>query len=196
MRALVSSLALAAVIALPLTAHADAPPPDGQKYVGFQFKVQGLSADQLLVAYPWSLSGGAPTREHTVVRGEAPVSVGRRSPTVQLYAVDKAAWERFEAEALKKVEYQSPEYHAALDGFLKAPNAAPCNVQPNDQHMLPTSDPRETIEEVLVAKTVSPSSCVLEAVPLPKPKTGCTGGGLELWFGLGALGLLAARRKR
>lgn len=196
MRAIVSSLALSATLALPLAAHADAPPPDGQKYVGFQFKVQGLTADHLLVAYPWSLSGGAPTREHTVVRGDKPVSIGRRSPTVQLYAVDKAAWERFETESLNRVEYQSPEYHAALEGFLKAPNAAPCNVQPNDQHMLPTSDPRDTIEEVLVAKTISSTSCVLEALPLPKPKTGCAGGGLELWFGLGALGFLAARQRR
>lgn len=195
MRASLTSFALVAALALPLSARADAPPPDGQKYVGYQFKVQGLTADQLLVAYPWSLSGGAPTREHTVVRGDKPVSVGRRSPTIQLYAVDKAAWERFEAEALNKAEYQSPEYHAALDGFLKAPNAAPCNVGPNDQHMLPTSDPRDTIEEVLVAKTVSPSSCVLEAMPLPKPKTGCAGGGLELSLGLGALGLLARRRR-
>lgn len=195
MRTVVSSLSLTAALALPLSAHADTPPPDGKKYVGFQFKVQGLTADQLLVAYPWSLSGGAPTHEHTVVRGDKPVSVGRRSPTVQLYAVDKAAWERFEAEALTKVEYQSPEYRAALDGFLKAPNAAPCNIGPNDQHMLPTSDPRDTIEEVLVAKTISPSSCVLEALPLPKPKTGCSGGGLELWFGLGALGLFAGRRR-
>jgi len=195
MRVIVSSLALTAALALPLTAHADTPPPSGKKYVGFQFKVQGLTADQLLVAYPWSLSGGAPTHEHTVVRGDKPVSVGRRSPNVQLYAVDKAAWDRFEADTLAKVEQQSAEYRAALDGFLKAPHAAPCNVGPNDQHMLPTSDPRDTIEEVLVAKTISPSSCILEALPLPKPKTGCTGGGLELWFGLGALGLFARRRR-
>jgi hypothetical protein len=181
-------------VAAAASARADAPPPDGQKYVGYQFKVQGLGPDQLLVAYPWSLSGGAPTREHTVVVGDKPVSVGRRSPTVKLFAVDKAAWERFATEVLAKVEHESPEYQAALDGFLKAPNAAECNLGPNDQHMLPRSDPRDTIEEVLIAKTVGPTACVLEAVPLPAPKTGCSGGPLGL--GLGLAGLAAVLRRR
>ena len=183
-----------ALIALGSTAHADAPPPSGQKYVDYQFKVQGLGADQQLVAWPWSLSNGAPTREYAVISNDTPIYVGRRSPNVQLFAVDKTKWQAFVSERLDNKPPRTDEERAALDAFLTAPHAARCNVHPNDQHMLPTSDPRDVIEEVFVAKTVNPTSCVLEAMPLPRTKSGCHGGPLGLGFGLAGLALILRRR--
>lgn len=188
MRILFTTMAL---VALGSTAHADAPPPSGQKYVGYQFKVQGLGAEQQLVAWPWSLSNGSPTREYAVISDDTPVSVGRRSPTIQLFAVDKAKWQAFATERLGNQPPQTDEDRAALDAFLA--NAVRCNVHPNDQHVLPTSDPRDTIEELFVAKSVSPTSCVLEATPQPQPKSGCHGGPLGLGFGLASLALILRR---
>lgn len=189
MRILLTPLAL---VALGSTAYGDAPPPSGQKYVGYQFKVQGLGADQQLVAWPWSLSNGAPTREYAVISDDTPVRVGRRSPTVQLFAVDKTKWQAFATERLDNRAPQTDDDRAALDAFLA--NAARCNVHPDDRHLLPTSDPRNTIEETFVAKSVSPTSCVLEATPQPQPKSGCHGGPLGLGFGLAGLALILRRR--
>jgi len=192
-----------ALFALTSTAHADAPPPDDQKYVGYSFKIEGLAAfpDVVVVAWPWSLSNGAPTREYAVLTDDTPLRVGRRSPTIKLYAVGKVAWETFVKTELGNAQPDNDAKVSALNAFLTAPNAAACNENPNDIHVISDSDPRSIVEDVYSAKTLSASACELTRTSpaVSSPKSGCSQGGTALssLLGLiGVLGLCALTRRR
>lgn len=194
-----------ATLALSTRAHADAPPPDGQKYVSFAFKIQGLSAfpDHAIVAWPWSLSNGAPTREFAVITNDTALQVGRRSPTIQLYAVKKTTWETFLQSELGGAQPDNVAKDEALTAFLAPPNAGPCNVNPRPTFVLPTSDPRDTVEEVFTAKELGDATCTLErqasTEPVASGSSGCQGAGGELLIGLaglaGLLGGCGCRRR-
>jgi hypothetical protein len=186
-----------ALVALTSTAHADAPPPDGKKHVGYAFKIQGLAAfpDHVVVAWPWSLSNGSPTREYAVLTDETPLRVGRRSPTVKLYAVGKAAWEAFVKAELNNAQPDNDAQVSALNAFLVAPNAAACNENPNDIHVISDSDPRSVVEDVFSAKMLSASSCELTRTSpaITAPKSSCSNGGTALASLLGLIGVLGLR---
>ncbi len=186
-----------ALVALASTAHADAPPPDGKKYVGYAFRIQGLSAfpDHVLVAWPWSLSNGAPTREYAVLTDDTPLRVGRRSPTVKLYAVGKGAWEAFVKAELNNAQPDSDAQVSALNAFLVSPNAAACNENPDDIHVISDSDPRSVVEDVYAAKALSASSCELTRTSptVTAPKSSCSQGGTALTSLLGLIGVLGLR---
>jgi len=185
-----SLFVLAVCMALP--ARADAPPPDGQKYVGFALSVDGLAAtpDHVVVAYPWSLSSGAPTYEHAVLTEGTPLRIGRRSPDVVLWAVPKAAWEAFEKTLPPAGDEDARR--AALAAFFAGPTAVRCNLAPEHVWTLPTSDPRDVVEDRLAVEAIDATTCRLARVAMKAPaptKSGCGAGG-EAASGLVLLALV------
>ncbi|MCC6622495.1 MAG: hypothetical protein IT385_14620 [Deltaproteobacteria bacterium] len=198
--------AVAAVFALSLTAplaRADEPPADGLKYASNTFKVTGLAKfpEHVVVAFPWSLSNGAPTREHVVMKEGEAVHIGRRSPAITLWAVKKTAWDAFAKAELGQDEDANA---AALTEFLKAPNAVACDARPERVGTISKDDPREVIEHELVVKSIGDAACDLElaapaaaAAPVSKGSgSGCAGGDVGGIAWLGALIVLARGRRR
>ncbi|MCC6620217.1 MAG: hypothetical protein IT385_03125 [Deltaproteobacteria bacterium] len=193
-----AAVALTFVLCGPL-ARADVPPEDGLKYVGNTFRVTGLAAfpDHVVVAYPWSASNGAPTHEHVVMRDGDPVSIGRRSPNIVLWAVRHDAWEAF-AKTLVKDEDRDA---AALEAFLRAPNAVRCDARPVPIGTIDEDDPRDVIDHPLIVRSITDAACSLEAPapPAAKPSScgACSGGDAVGLAWLGALfALTRARRRR
>jgi hypothetical protein len=200
-----------ATLALAAPSRADHPPPDGQKYVGYAFKIQGLSAfpDHVVVAWPWSASNGVPTREFAVLSNDMPLQVGRRGPSIELFAVKKTTWETFLQNELGGAQPDNVAKAEALTAFLAPPNAVPCNAKPRPTFVLSSSDPRKTVEEVFTAKQLGDTTCMLERQasnePVASGCSGCQGGGGELLLGLAGLagllggcgcrGQLAGRRR-
>jgi hypothetical protein len=142
-------------------ALADLPPPDGTRFVDYGFRVDGLAKfpDRVLVAYPWSLSNGAPTRELAEVRDGEVVNVGRRSPTPALYALKKVAFEEFK-KAHPEAFLPGGE-PAALEELVRA--AVRCDAAPSPQFSLSTSDTRSAIVDVFRAERLDDASCNLVA---------------------------------
>lgn len=170
-----TSLACAiAALALASHARADAPPPDGKKYVDFRFTVENLAAfpDYVMLAYPTSLSNGAPTYELSLVEEGKPVGLGRRSETPKLYAVKKADFETFRA-SYKPENDRSKD--PALEAFLASDKAVACDQSPSRVGVLPASDARNTVDQTLRVVSIAPGSCHLEAkaIPMPPKAAGC-----------------------
>ncbi|MBI4954063.1 MAG: hypothetical protein HY908_18715 [Myxococcales bacterium] len=173
--ALPFALALAlATICLGPRARADAPPPGGQKYVGFAFRVDGLAAfaDLQMLAYPTSQSNGAPTHELTLVEDGRPVPLGRRSPAPKLYLVKKAAWEAFRA-GYQPATDRRPD--PTLEAFLASDAVATCDPAPTLVRVLSTSDPRDAVTQTFRLAKADGKSCALEVTspPEPPPGRGC-----------------------
>lgn len=139
-------------------ARADVPPPDDKKYVGYAFQVDGVAKfpDRVIVAYPWSMSNGAPTREAALAEDGKPVSVGRRSAPPVLYAVKREAWDTF----VKTITPDERDIDAKITPFLAA-SGVKCNKQPSMQSVLPKSDPRNEIVEAFQVKAIDDKVCDL-----------------------------------
>lgn len=148
----------------PGAAFADVAAPRGDKYVPFAFTVLDVSkfADFVVFAYPTSQSNGAPTAELAVVSEGAPVMLGRRSGQPKLYAMKRADFDAWKSGYTPTRAFDDPVVQALLA------KATPCDVEPTMSFVLPTSDPRETILEELVAKKIDATTCDLE------PKGGAT----------------------
>jgi len=194
-RALLSAVLLFAIDA---TARADVPPDDGWKYVGNNFRATGLAAfpDHVLVAYPWSASNGAPTREHVVMKEGEAVSIGRRSPDIVLWAVRRTAWETF-AKTLTRDEDTDA---ARLDAFLRAPDAVACDARPEPIGTLRDDDPRDVVEHTIVVRALADDACKLELArpPAALDRGGCRAcsggeGATSAWI-LALVALVVRRR--
>lgn len=183
------------LVLAPALARADAPPPTGSHYAQYRFRVDGVSKaspDHVIVVFPWSLSNGAPTREHTMAVEGQWVSVGRRSDDPVLYAVRRTDYEAF---AKTYVQPQNFQPDPAMDAFVA--KAVKCNLAPNPTFTLPFYDSRDFIEEIFVAQTISDTSCVLtnttpNATMAPKSGgcAGCTVGDQEIASGVSVAGVL------
>lgn len=143
-------------------ARADLPPPDGSKFVDFEFAVDGLGAypDHVLIAYPYSTSNGAPTVEHAVVAEGKALSVGRRSPPVKLYAIKRSDYDEW------KKGYRPPQERSEdpeLEKLFTSAKVSQCNLAPQPNFVLPTSDARSTIRETLKLTSASPCTLVAAA---------------------------------
>lgn len=180
MRLLTPSIAVAALLGTTFAARpaaADLPPPDGTKYVDFRFEVTGLPADtdRVLLAYPCGGSNGAPIVEYARLENGTPVSVGRRGGSCAIYNVAKPAFEAFAASWQPGASMGSDP---ALDA-LTAGGVA-CTGGPELSFSLPSSDPREVIEQRLIVDKLDATSCTLltvaEKTSTPAPaQTGCRG---------------------
>lgn len=163
MRPLLLGLCLALASLPAADARADVPPPDGRKYVGFAIRVEGASKfpGYALLAYPWSLSNGAPTWEAgELVDGEA-LDVGRRSPTPKLWAVPRARWAAFLQQKGARAAKED------LEAFFAT--AVACDAAVQQQHELPSSDPRTTVVQSFVVSAIDEKSCRLGAPGAPQP---------------------------
>lgn len=146
-----------AVCSFSLLARADLPPPDGQKFVSYGFSVANVKSfpDYVLLAFPWSLSNGAPTKEHALVEEGKTVRVGRRSQTPKLYAMKRAEYEKWKASYQPTHEYQDP----ALDALFSGKQVIPCGIELTPKTMIEKSDPREEVVEALRVESIDAAAC-------------------------------------
>lgn len=151
-------------------AAADLPPPEGTKFVDYQFKLEGADAqkDWVVFAYPYSTSNGAPTREYTVVSDGKPVTVGRRSPSPKLYAMPRSAHETW----AKGYDEEKDDNSAVLDALVKRPDVLECRGAPSPRYQLPKEDKRDSIVETLKVVKLGKDGCEVTthlAAPDPAP---------------------------
>jgi MYXO-CTERM domain-containing protein len=150
---------------------ADLPPPDGTKFVGYSFVIENVGAfpDYVVFAYPWSLSNGAPTREHIRIGTDRPVELGRRSPTPKLYAMPRAAYE----EWAKTFKPQDDRQGRSLDELVKRPDVVLCTGAPAPRFSLGSDDKRNAVLETLRATRIDKGVCEIatELTPKTEPAT-------------------------
>ncbi|MCA9591815.1 MAG: MYXO-CTERM sorting domain-containing protein [Myxococcales bacterium] len=174
MRTPVFALALVATAALSTAAHADLPPPDGEKFVSFSFQVQNVEAfpDTVLLAYPYSASNGAPTVEVAEVKANAPLTIGRRSANTELYTMkrtDYDAWKKSYKPG--KDEFNDPE----LKKLFESDKVVKCDTAPTRVFQLPKDDPRDAVLQTLKLESAKPchvteASAQAKAAPDSDPK--------------------------
>jgi hypothetical protein len=166
----------------PAAALADLPPPDGEKFVDYGFRLQNLNAfpEYVLLAYPWSLSDGAPTTEHTPVEDTKIVYVGSRSETPQLYAMKKGEYEAWRAEFQPTHDDDEPQ----LAKLFARESVVLCNAKLHPEFALPKSDPRKVILETFRVEAIDEKTCRIAALTKPPAKLskGKAGGCAERTF--------------
>ena len=203
---LLVSLALGlAFLASARSVRADLAPPDDQKYVGYSFSVTGLSKapDRVVFAFPCGTSSGAPIAEQTLVKDGYPVSVGRRGGECKLYSTTKTAYDEWIKTYTPSGSFQDPK----VEAFLKT--TTECKGKPTPTFVIPKTDTRSSIEEVLEVVTLTADACVVRsksATPStasaastpPAVKKGCSVGGApaDVFPWLLALGVPALLRRR
>jgi hypothetical protein len=141
--------------------------------VSFEVRVEGLTAfpEMVLVVYPYSLSDGAPTTEHAVLRDGEPLPVGRRSATPKLWAVKKADYEAFAASYKPTFSSSDP----ALEAFFATGKARDCGATIQPVFELPFADPRGSAVQSFHADAIDPARCQLTQAPPPHPAPTDTG---------------------
>jgi hypothetical protein len=168
----IGAFVVAAVVTLAAHVRADLPPPEDKKFVGYAFRVGNTKAfpDYVVLAFPWSLSGGAPTKEHALVEDGKPLSVGRRSSTPELYAMKRSEYESWKAEYKPTMEYQDP----ALDALFASQKVVRCTAKLSPEFLLAKDDPREQVTEAFRVEAIDATSCKikkLDANETPNPTT-------------------------
>jgi MYXO-CTERM domain-containing protein len=167
MRHLLAAVVLGlGVVAAASSANADLPPPDGQKFVDYAFKVDGLASfgGYVLLAYPYSLSNGRPTTEHAKLEDGKPTSLGRRSPQPKLYAMKKQAYEQW-LQSYKPAEGEMED--PALDALFKSDKVVACDAKLSPSFQLAKEDPRSVVVEAFRAKSIDDKTCQLELAGAP-----------------------------
>jgi MYXO-CTERM domain-containing protein len=160
--------------ALSASVRADLPPPGGEKFVDYSFVVTGLavSPDRVFFAFPCGTSNGTPYKEHVKLEEGVPVRVGRRGGDCTIYSMAKGEYEAWAKDYKPTQSVQDP----ALDAL--AAKALKCTGAPALVFTLPTSDPRNAVQETLELKTSTATSCVLVSKGIPGENGGgATSGG-------------------
>jgi MYXO-CTERM domain-containing protein len=167
-------LALFTVLAcLANPVSADLPPPDGQKFVGFSFRVENSKAfpDWVLVAYPCSASYGVPSLEAQVVSDGTAVNVGRRGGQPELYRM-----KRTDYETSKALFVPGPPGNDTkpLEALFTGDKVVKCSgAKPSPSFVLPKTDPRSAIVQTLRVEKIDGKGCAIAAVaettPSPTP---------------------------
>lgn len=123
MRGWISGLLVTATLTLGSsvvsTAQADVAPPKGISTISYGFAVSNAEAfpDCVVLAYPYSMSNGAPTREVAVV-GKNGVGLGRRGGHPRLWGVARTAYEKAK-QSLEGMDVKE-ETVKALPGIREA----------------------------------------------------------------------------
>lgn len=156
---IVASLCLCSIGLVPRAAKADLPPPDGTKFVGYAFKVTGVSIapDRVLFAQPCSESSGVPMAHLAKIEEGRAISVGRRGGTCTIYNIAKSRYDEF-AQTYKPSKDTQDAPAAAL-----AAEAKKCEGGPTIQNTLPSKDPRSAVEETLTVVKLDATNCVLKS---------------------------------
>lgn len=164
------ALIFVAVVALAPHGRGDLPPPNDKKFVDYAFRVDNAKAfpDYVVLAFPWSLSNGAPTKEHALVEDGKPVSVGRRSSAPELYAMKRSEYESWKAEYKPTMEYQDP----ALDALFASQKVVRCTAKLSPEFLLAKDDPRNQVLEAFRVEAIDATSCRIAKVGAAEnPKT-------------------------
>jgi hypothetical protein len=155
------TLALLVVLA-PALARADLPPPADKKFVSYGFRVENVKAfpDYVVLAFPWSLSGGAPTKEHALVEDAKTVALGRRSSVPELYAMKKSEYETWKASYKPTHEFEDK----ALDELFASKKVIRCNAKLTPEFMLDKKDPRTEVLQAFRVESIDAQSCKIAAL--------------------------------
>jgi hypothetical protein len=161
-RLLIQALIFVAVVALAPHGRGDLPPPSDKKFVDYAFRVDNAKAfpDYVVLAFPWSLSNGAPTKEHALVEDGKPVSVGRRSSVPELYAMKRSEYESWKEEYKPTMEHQDP----ALDALFASQKVVRCTAKLSPEFLLAKNDPRSQVLEAFRVEAIDATSCRLAKV--------------------------------
>ena len=148
---------LVSVSILASAASADLPPPDGRKFVGYAFRVEGAAADGdwVLLAYPASDSNGRPQDGYKVVQDGMDVSVGRRSGAPQLYAMKRTDYDAFAKTYKPGNEMEDP----VLRDVFKSDKVVACDLSPTPVHEVDSKDARSTVVESMKLVSVDAKKC-------------------------------------
>jgi len=138
-------------------ARADLPPPEGKKFVSYGFVVENVKAfpDYVLLAYPWSSSNGAPTKEHALVEDGKAVRLGRRSAAPKLYAMQRGEYEKWKTSYKPTHELDDP----ALDALFTSKQVVPCGVELSPKTQLDKGDPRDEVIDALRVESIDTGAC-------------------------------------
>lgn len=205
-----SRLVCMSFVALAATpARADIAPDDGTRFAEYGFRVDNLEAfpEYVVLAYPWSMSNGAPTYEHTEVEPGEVVSVGRRSDDPKLHAMRRADYAAWTASHPADADDYAPQRQALFESG-KLMN---CGVTVAPLHYVP-SDYQGGVLDVFAALSIDAGGCKIVAVPEkslrpsatqvsvtppPQPQAaGCRMGEGVSGLAMLTLGLLGLRRRR
>jgi hypothetical protein len=148
--------ALVAAFALAGPAHADLPPPDGSKFVGFSFKVENLAPfkDFALLAYPCGGSNGAPSADMTELKEGVTVDVGRRGGNCTLYAMPRADFDQWR-------KANPGNTGPAVSALFESKQVRACSGAPQVVGVLPTSDARNAVSETLHVTKLDGTGCTI-----------------------------------
>lgn len=151
-----------ALLTLTGAAAADLPPPDGTKFVSFEFRVENLTAftDHVLLAYPCSTSSGMPVAAHVRLEEGKAVRVGRRGGDCKLYSMKKSAYEQWAKGYTASRQSQDP----ALEALFKSAQVVECAGSPNLTLSLPSTDPRDVVSESLRVEKIDDKACRVTTV--------------------------------
>jgi len=150
-----------ALCLLPAVASADVPTP-GQRPVPYKLVAEGMEAfpDRVLLAFPWTLSGGAPTEEHAIIDANG-TEFGRRSDRAKLWVAKKADYDEWKKTYKpSEVRHEDP----ALREFFASKKVVLCNLAPNVDTLVPEENNVKEIRERMRAVKLSDTECVLEKV--------------------------------
>lgn len=152
-----------ALLTLTGAAAADLPPPDGTKFVSFEFRVENLTAftEHVLLAYPCSSSSGMPVAAHVRLEEGKVVRVGRRGGDCKLYSMKKSAYEQWAKSYTASGQSQDP----ALEALFKSAQVVECAGSPTLTSSLPSTDPRDVVSESLRAERIDDRVCRVTTVP-------------------------------
>ncbi len=198
------SVALAAT-----SARADIAPDDGTRFAEYGFRVDNLEAfpEFVVLAYPWSLSNGAPTYEHTEVKPGEVVSVGRRSDDPELLAMRRADYEAWTASH----PADGGEYALHREALFASDKLMKCGAKVSPLHYVP-GDYQGDVLDVFRAESIDAGGCKIVAVPAKSlrpsatqspvtpppqpPAQGCRIAEGVSGLAMLSLGLLGLRRRR
>jgi len=198
-------LCVVSALVVATSARADMMPEDGTRSTDYGFRVDDISAfpDYVVLAYPWSLSNGAPTYEHTVVKPGEVVRVGRRSDDPGLYAMRRAEFEAWTASHAPDAEDYEPQRQA----LFASGKVMRCGATVSPTHDVP-ADYQGEVLDVFRAESIDARSCKIVAVPakslrpsaseppVTRPAAGCRSGDGGPGYAMLALVLLGLRRRR
>lgn len=152
--------ALAALL-LSASAAADVATP-GWRKVPYSLAVEGMDRfpDRILLAFPWTDSGGAPTEEHAEITASG-LSFGLRADHVKIWSA-----RRVDYEAWRKTYTPVPggREDKPLQELFASKMVVLCNLTPNHVDHVPEGAKVTAIREKMRAVSLTDTECTLEKV--------------------------------
>jgi len=149
------------------------PPPDGQKYAQYSFRVDNIQSfpDWVLVAYPCSSNKGF-SKSGIVITSDATVPVAQGPYTCAIYAMKKDPWTAWRTANPAPTEPNTDDL--ALDALASSGQMLPCRDGPEPRSVVDESGP-DTIEDTVHVQTLTDTNCQLTVDEQDEaPTSGCS----------------------